>query len=472
MTQGVNTFKLRAVIPVGGERWAVVLPGTKSLWRLSLEHKFYLAAAIALAALLTFGVLASDVVASVKRHSDAADHARAMLVQLSVLTADLLHMEHLEHDLLSGGNLTHRAAYIAANRKAATDITALERLIPSDSLQLPRLRRMAALVETQYASLQKVNEDGFATPPPAVASQWVSALDAVQDLVGTMGQVEQLAVERSRGAVQVSIRHLRNWSIIIAIAAVFLGAWLLTLVRLDVSEKVSERTAKLASDNEALRELSARIEAAREEERLRIAREMHDELGSTLTVLKLDLMGNVNRRQGSSGVGREQRRKSVELVDAALQTVNEIVSELRPHVLDKFGLWEALIWKVQQFENWVKIPCHLVMAADLPRPSNELATSVFRVVEEALTNVARHANASRVDVSVVLRSDTLEITIADNGCGITTEKILGQDAFGLLSMHERARLRGGEFHISGETGRGTTARLLIPLTQIHESRQT
>ena len=462
MTQDANTIKLRALLSVGGEPFGVRLDSARSLWRLSLEYKFYLASAVALMVLLSFAVLTSDIVASVKRHADTADYAHAVLAQLSVLTADFLHVEHLEHDLISGQMLTHRTAYVAVNRKAATDIAVLRRLIALDSPQQPRLRRMAEIVETQYASLRRFNKECLAAPPQAVASDWVFALDAVQELVDAMGQVENLAVKRSRAAEQASFQRLRNWSTTIGIAAGLLSAWLLALVRRTVSEKVAQRTAKLTADNEALRELSARIESAREDEQLRIAREMHDELGSTLTALRIELMGNVNHRRDSPGVPT-QRRKSVDLVDAALQTVKEVVSELRPSVLDKFGIWEALKWKAQQFENWAKIPCELKMTPDLPLPSSEIATCVFRVVEESLTNVARHAKAKRVDVAVEASNNTLEITISDDGCGITKEKILAPDAFGLLSMQERARQLGGDFQVAGEAGRGTTARLRVPL---------
>ena len=113
MTQDANTIKLRALLSVGGEPFGVRLDSARSLWRLSLEYKFYLAVAVALVVLLSFAVLTSDIVASVKRHADTADYAHAVLAQLSVLTADFLHVEHLEHDLISGQMLTHRTAYVA-----------------------------------------------------------------------------------------------------------------------------------------------------------------------------------------------------------------------------------------------------------------------------------------------------------------------------------------------------------------------
>ena len=239
----------------------------------------------------------------------------------------------------------------------------------------------------------------------------------------------------------------------------------------ELDAKLRTRTAELVGANNSLRELSAHIEAAREDERLRIAREVHDNLGSTLTALKFELVGNNHTTVNVTGDVRRQRA-SVDLVDSALQTVQNVVAELRPRVLDQWGLWEALKWQAQQFEERRKIPCRISLAPDLPKLSRKLSTAIFRVVEEALTNVARHANARSVEVAANLHEAELEIKIRDDGRGITEEEILKSDAFGLLGMHERARLCGGEFHISGEARRGTTACLTVPFERwFHESSQ-
>jgi len=168
-----------------------------------------------------------------------------------------------------------------------------------------------------------------------------------------------------------------------------------------------------------------------------------------------------------SALGGRRRRASTDLVDAALDVVQNVVTELRPCVLDRFGVWEALRWKARQFEDMTKISCTFIATRNLPQPSDQVATVIFRVVEEALTNVARHAEAQRVEVRAELRDDSLYVSVSDDGRGITTQQIIDGHAYGLLGMHERARGVDGEFHIFAVAPRGTVAVLRVPTQPSH-----
>jgi signal transduction histidine kinase len=217
--------------------------------------------------------------------------------------------------------------------------------------------------------------------------------------------------------------------------------------------------------NEALRQLSARAEAAREDERARIARELHDELGQLLTGLKIDITWLAHEltrdpeRPTNDVVNKLQAMAG--LVELSMKTIQQIASRLRPAVLDHFGLVEALHWEAGTFEQRTGIRCR-VTARTAASIAPERATGVFRIFQEALTNVARHAHAGAVRISVRDTKRDLVLDIRDNGRGITEAEAHAPQSTGLLGMRERARLLGGELTVTGTRGRGTRVGLRVP----------
>jgi PAS domain S-box-containing protein len=219
---------------------------------------------------------------------------------------------------------------------------------------------------------------------------------------------------------------------------------------------------------EQLRELSAHIEAAREDERTGIAREIHDQLGQALTVLKMDLSWIARRASSEAGLPREQLLEKVQgLVQTADETIDEvrrISAELRPAILDQVGLGAALSWKAQELEKRTPLACivdsSLAPDAKLDRA---LASAVFRVFQEALTNVVRHANATRVDVRLAERDGFLVLEVRDDGRGITQDEIDNPHSLGLLGIRERVRRFGGSVTFEPGQPRGTVVTLLAPL---------
>lgn len=221
---------------------------------------------------------------------------------------------------------------------------------------------------------------------------------------------------------------------------------------------------------DALRALSARLRSAREEEGTRIAREIHDELGGALTGLKWDLE-KIDRtlNSGSNGSRIPEVHKRIgtmtTLIETTINTVRRIASELRPGLLDDLGLVAAIEWQVQQFESRTAIHCHWITNAGEIEVelSREKATAVFRILQEILTNVLRHARASNLYIKLSDTKDYFEMEVRDDGHGITESQRINPRSLGLLGMKERALLVGGEVNIRGEEGVGTTVVVRVPL---------
>jgi PAS domain S-box-containing protein len=226
---------------------------------------------------------------------------------------------------------------------------------------------------------------------------------------------------------------------------------------------------RLKTSSEQLRALSASLQSAREEEGVRIAREIHDELGSALTILKWDLE-SLNNSMSESGVGsqfqaiREKIKSMMRLADTTIGVVRRIASELRPSVLDDLGLAEAIEWQAQQFQARTGITCRFDCLIKIVGLSQNQSTAFFRIFQEALTNVLRHARATSVDVTIEEKGGEIVLTIRDNGRGITEDEKSGSQSLGLLGMRERAYLVGGEVDINGVEGKGTVVTVRVPLT--------
>jgi PAS domain S-box-containing protein len=231
----------------------------------------------------------------------------------------------------------------------------------------------------------------------------------------------------------------------------------------DVTER-RRAEEQLERSNEQLRSLSVRLQAVREEESIRIAREIHDELGGALTGLKMDLSWIGKRLSGESRAAVQQKLQSaLELIDETVVKVRNISMELRPSVLDDLGLAAAVEWQAREFEKRTEIRCEIVSLQEDITLSPEKSTAVFRIFQEILTNVARHAHASRVEVRLTVQGGHLNLKVSDNGRGIVEDKVTGAASLGLLGMRERAMIFGGQVNVVGAEGRGTTVTVCIPL---------
>lgn len=231
----------------------------------------------------------------------------------------------------------------------------------------------------------------------------------------------------------------------------------------DVTERVLAAD-QLKRSNEELRALSARLQSVREEESLRIAREIHDELGGAMTGLKMDLAWLNKRIRDASDESLKQKIASMnEMIDDTIRTIRHISSELRPSILDDFGLAATIEWQAREFEARTEIKCRITsLAEDVPLDEAR-ATALFRIFQEILTNVMRHAHATVVEVSMEEQDGELILRVKDNGVGIRETDVADTSSLGLLGMRERALVFGGQIGIEGSEGEGTTVTVRIPL---------
>ncbi|MFK4445740.1 PAS domain S-box-containing protein [Caballeronia udeis] len=242
------------------------------------------------------------------------------------------------------------------------------------------------------------------------------------------------------------------------------GAETRSLKLVGTIQDITERKGiehELLESREQLRELSAYMEAIREEERKRIAMEIHDELGQLLTALKMDVSLLKMRLADDSGAAKKADDMR-ELVEKTIWMVRNVASHLRPAALN-FGIVSALEWLVEDFGRRKGLSCQLWINGREPVLEDAHATAVFRIVQASLTNVARHAGASRVDVTLTSTGTALDLYVSDDGCGFDPAAARKGYSYGLLGMSERARLIGGSLRIDSSPETGTVVSIHVPL---------
>jgi two-component system sensor histidine kinase UhpB len=235
---------------------------------------------------------------------------------------------------------------------------------------------------------------------------------------------------------------------------------------------------KIAAAYDRLRTVTLQLDRVKEQESKRIARELHDEFGQTLTGLKLDLAWlnrRLTRRTGGHDTAplTEKIRSMVSAVDSAIQSVRRIARSLRPSVLDNLGLLPALDWLAHEFQSRSGVPCEVIVrdSAAISRIDPDRAMTIFRITQELLTNVVRHAQATSVRIVYREEEDGVLLEVTDNGRGITVNQSAVPSTLGLRGIRERVELFGGMLRIHGERGEGTTVTAYLPLEKDHADQQ-
>jgi two-component system sensor histidine kinase UhpB len=280
---------------------------------------------------------------------------------------------------------------------------------------------------------------------------------------------EGLVGGKDRGVETVRMRHKDGSKLSVEMQRRALRSgqdWVIVVVARDLTER--KRTeAALQQSQEDLRRLAAHQEHIKEEERKRIAREIHDELGGVLTGIKANISVSIDRAVSTGLPPDPLLVDSARLADAAIETVRRVISDLRPSVLDQLGVWTALDWYASQIQARTGLQCRCIVsnsAANIELDS-ERSTMLFRVVQEALTNVVRHAAASHVAISVWCEENAILVEIRDDGKGIDPQKLFNGESWGILGMHERTRHFGGDIKFNGTPGKGTAVLLQLPLEE-------
>ncbi len=272
-------------------------------------------------------------------------------------------------------------------------------------------------------------------------------------VTGTMG--EEVAIETLKNGATDYVLKLRLARLAPAVHRALREA----------RERADRKLAveQLRHSHAQLRALSIYLQHVREEESMRISRAVHDELGQALTGLKIDLSWLSTRLPKRLDLLIDKTREMSRHIDETIETVRRISTELRPGILDHLGLAAAIEWQANEFQTRTGIQCKVAQQIDRTILEEELNTVCFRIFQETLTNIIRHARASRVDVHLREDRGSLILEVKDNGRGITREQISNIKSLGLLGMRERAALLGGEVTITGQLKKGTRVIVSIPL---------
>jgi len=233
-------------------------------------------------------------------------------------------------------------------------------------------------------------------------------------------------------------------------------------------EREGQAKASLKQSREQLRRLSAYQNDVREQDRIRIAREIHDQLGQSLTILKMDLAWMKRHLSVDDSAVDEKMADMFASIGEAMETLHAVIAELRPGILDDFGLAAAIEWQLDTFRNRTGIDCRFINDDYEPELTRDQATTLFRIFQELLTNIIRHAEAKEVVVRLEKRDGELRLQVADNGRGITEDEINSPHAFGLLGVRERLYPLGGQVVFKGRAGQGTRVSIHLPLEKIDQ----
>ena len=235
---------------------------------------------------------------------------------------------------------------------------------------------------------------------------------------------------------------------------------------LSIARDITERKQteeKLKRTSKLLRDLATHLQSVREEERTMIAQEIHDELGQVLTVLKIQislLAKKLNKNQESL---KAKINSLSDMIDASVESVQKISAKLRPGILDELGLIAAIEWQAEEFEKLTNIKCSLVLPKEELKLEKNKSTAIFRIFQEALTNIARHSQATKIGISLLNHQSNIYLEIMDNGKGISPEQIKDFKSLGIHGMEERAMVFGGQVYVEGIPGKGTIVKVEIPI---------
>lgn len=235
---------------------------------------------------------------------------------------------------------------------------------------------------------------------------------------------------------------------------------------LSIARDITERKQaeeKLKRTSKLLRELATHLQSIREEERTMIAQEIHDELGQVLTALKIQISLLANKLNKNQQALKERINSLSDMIDASVESVQKISSKLRPGILDELGLIAAIEWQAEDFEKLTNIKCSLSLPkAEIVLEKNK-STAIFRIFQEALTNIARHSQATKAQISLLNHQSNIYLEIQDNGKGISQDEIKDFKSLGIHGMEERAMVFGGQVYIDGIAGKRTTVKVEIPV---------
>jgi signal transduction histidine kinase len=324
-----------------------------------------------------------------------------------------------------------------------------------------------------YISLEIPQKIAFATSKRVFARNIILlGFFAVLAVFMVWWASDVLVLRRINTIVQAS-RSLANGDLATRIEPIRGGDELSHLARVfnDMADalelrEIREQRAKeaLRQSREQLRNLASYLQDVREQERTRIAREIHDDFGQSLTILKMDLSWLKKHMIQDYPQVHNKIDSMFNVIDGSLQTLHTVSSELRPVILDDFGLESAIEWQAEEFKNRTGVRCRVESSVTDLNLTKEQSTAVFRIFQETLTNIMRHSNATKVDVRLEMNEDELILEVADNGRGITEAEISNSQSFGLLGIRERLYPWNGQVDFIGHPNKGTRVIVRVPIS--------
>jgi len=361
----------------------------------------------------------------------------------------------------------HRNELIAKRDAVQSQLDVLfDRISPDEKARVDRLQMEA---QAYWDSLDPMFDW---TAQEKAQQSWVFLArnvlphrDAVVNLSRELTLINNKNLQQERERFQLSQQSLNGFLFQMTGIAFALGTLVagLTVYRVVALERIHARQRKeIEETQDSLRRLSQRLVELQETERRSLSRELHDQVGQTLTALGIQL-GNVeNLKDGDDHTFRQKLEDLRRLNADAMRTIRDLAMGLRPSMLDDIGLEPALQWQGRQFSRHTGVPCSVQVRGPLDDITDAQRTCIYRVVQEALTNCARHANARTVLVSVAAQDDGIAVTVRDDGIGFSSNATI-REGLGLLGMRERVQALEGDVTIFSEPRRGTTISVRIPI---------
>jgi len=387
-----------------------------------------------------------------QRVDDALTNIRANIYRAALLSREMPPAERT-----AAAQQQLQAIYNATER----DINRLRAILHAD--QQPSLHSLRSELLRYWAALGVI-QPGSQDAGPAPSEDRREQREIVLTLTEQMDNLNEASIRQQEAEIREDRRALRRFALQSAVLLLIagLGIALGSISYLARLERRSEAAKQRAEDAEyELRRLSQQLVHAQEEERKIISRELHDEVGQVLTGLRLEL-GALAKRQNSSPDFEARMNSLKSLAEDALRAVRNLSLLLRPSMLDDLGLAPALKWQAKEFSRRMGIPISVDIEGDLEGLPEAYRICIYRIVQEALTNSAKHAEPTRIAVAIAQRQDVVNATIRDNGRGFP-EKELRTRGLGLAGMEERIRTLQGTFSVSSQPGEGTELRIALPL---------
>lgn len=456
----------------------------KRLFPLSLQWIVSKAGLFSLALALIFTIAALTISEVANRAlTESYQHisrAQQLVGELQELRKLLLNIETGQRGYIITGRREYLQPYEQALNGITPTLAALRELTRNDPEQSERLDRLGPLVKQRLSetgdTIAMRELAGFDAARAVVQTDLGKrTMDDVRSLLAEIENAEQIVHARRIGALQRDLATVRFAFLGIALldaALIGLGFALIwrelearqreqqSLLQQQavLERRVDERTAELS-------ELSLHLQSVREQEKSGLAREIHDEIGSTLVAAKIDVAAVRDRLKRSDDALAQRLTRALSALNDVIKVKRRIIEDLRPTLLDSLGIGAALRWQCQQFTARTNCNCRVVLYEEDLRLPEPVSIVIYRVVQEALTNITKYAKASEVRIDISRQGNELILNVADNGVGIDPDKKSKPTSHGLIGMRERVRQAGGTIEITGEPNRGTTITAHLPVPE-------